>query len=527
MALSKENQEKLKWLWKDENTVDWIQTFIKIADKQGTIVPFILTDEQRELVESLQRENLILKSRQLGISSVVVALSIRACIVKDNTTCLLVSHSQDSTSTVFDKLKQQFNSLPEWLKPDLVTNNRQELKFVNGSKITCVTAGTKEIGRGDTFNGIVHCSEFAFWKNPEKQLKALSQALSDSGKILLESTADGFNMFSSIYYGAKNHQNAYKAYFFNWINGGKLFEGLYKLSVDKYTAIHGRPLSINDLDADETELYTKYNATLPQLMWRREKISTDGLDAFHVEYPSSDDEAFLVTGSQIFDSKRVNSCIKALIEDKLTFIPKDNIVDLPTILQHHYPKSLKIWSIPKIGERYYIGCDVSEGLGQDYSTAIVLDKDGKQVAEFRNNKLKPYQMADIYNSLGRYFNNAKLTVEKASGGYAVIERLKGTMKYTNMTKYVTYDERNKAVWKTGFDTNAKTKTLVINDLREWFEKGLILIRSQELLEEMKVFIANENGSMGAISGSHDDLIMSMALAIVSLKHPNIWYPMAS
>ncbi len=89
MALSKENQEKLKWLWKDENTVEWIQTFIKIADKQGTIVPFTLTGEQRELVESFQRENIILKSRQLGISSVVVALSIRACIVKDNTTCLL------------------------------------------------------------------------------------------------------------------------------------------------------------------------------------------------------------------------------------------------------------------------------------------------------------------------------------------------------------------------------------------------------------------------------------------------------
>ena len=99
MALSKANQEKLKFLWKDENTALWIETFIKIADKSGKIVPFILTDEQKEVVSTMQRENIILKSRQLGISSVVVALSIRSCIVKDNTTCLLVSHNQSSTNT--------------------------------------------------------------------------------------------------------------------------------------------------------------------------------------------------------------------------------------------------------------------------------------------------------------------------------------------------------------------------------------------------------------------------------------------
>ena len=219
MGLSKENKEKLVYLWDDVNTVDWIQTFIKIVDKQGKMVPFILTEEQRTLVEQMERENIILKSRQLGISSIVIALSIRACIVNDHTTCLLVSHNQSSTNTIFDKLKQQFNSLPDFIKPKLATNNRQELKFENGSKITCLTAGNKDIGRGDTFNGIVHLSEFAFWKNPDKQLISLTQALSDTGKIIIESTAQGFNKFSEVYYQAKSGENSYKGFFFNWING--------------------------------------------------------------------------------------------------------------------------------------------------------------------------------------------------------------------------------------------------------------------------------------------------------------------
>lgn len=523
MALSKETQKKLAYLWKDENTVEFIENFISIADKQGNIIPFILTDEQKELVNTMQRENIILKSRQLGISSVVVALSIRACIVKDNTTCLLVSHSQDSTATIFDKLRQQYDSLPEFIKPDTITNNRKELKFVNGSKITCVTAGTKSIGRGDTFNGIVHLSEFSFWKKPDEQLKALSQALSDKCKLIIESTAWGHNKFSEVYYQAKNMENSYQSYFFNWINGGRLFKDLYNLAVDRYKATHnGLELSYDDLDEDEIDLFNM-GASLDQLTWRRQKVATDGIDTFHREYPSTDDECFLTTGSTVFDNKRIDTCIQGLLQDKVIPIAKDKIVGLPTMLQGHYPKSLKIWSTPKIGERYYIGCDVSEGLGRDYSTAIVLDSNGKQVAQFKNNKLKPYQMSDIYNALGRYYNKAKLTVEKASGGHSVIERLFLECKYMNMTKYMTYDERNRKIWNRGFDTNNKTKSIIINDMREWFEKGLIQILSKELLEEMKVYVSNENGSMGAISGSHDDLIMATALAIVGLKN-GVWYP---
>jgi hypothetical protein len=49
MSISLETAKKLNWLWKDENKIEWIQTFIKIADKDGNIVPFILTDEQRKL----------------------------------------------------------------------------------------------------------------------------------------------------------------------------------------------------------------------------------------------------------------------------------------------------------------------------------------------------------------------------------------------------------------------------------------------------------------------------------------------
>lgn len=522
VAISRENQEKLKYLWDDDNTVDWIESFIQIADKEGNIVPFILTPEQRYFVENMGKDNIVLKSRQLGLSVCVIALSIRSCIVQDNTTCVLISHNQTSTNSVFAKLKQQFYSLPEFIKPKLLTNNRQELAFANGSKVTCMTCGTKPLLRGETVNGICHLSEFAFYKNPEEQMKSISQAISSSGKVIIESTANGFNKFSETYYQAKNGENTYKPFFFNWIKGKTLFNKQYQQAVDRYVAVNGCELSKDNLDDEELRLLD-IGASIPQLTWRRQKIATDGLDTFKVEFPSTDNECFLTTGSQVFDTNRIDKSIKGLLDNKVKYITKDKIIGLPMILKNLYPKSLQIYSIPKSGVKYYIGCDCSEGLGRDYSTAIVLNKDGKQVAEFRNNQLKPYQLADIFDALGRYYNKALLTVEKASGGHSVIERLRYDKYYMNMTKYCTYDEYNRAIWKVGFDTNNKTKSIIVNDAREWFEKGLIQIKSKELLEELKVFVANDKGGMGAIIGQNDDLVMGLCLCIAGIKN-NVWYP---
>ena len=167
--------------------------------------------------------------------------------------------------------------------------------------------------------------------------------------------------------------------------------------------------------------------------------------------------------------------------------------------------------------------DCSEGLGKDFHAIIVLNSDGEQVARFKNNKIKPYEFADIVDALGRYYNKALLTVEKASGGYSVIERLRYEKHYMNMTKYRTFDEFNRTVWKVGFDTNSKTKSIAVNDFREWFDKGMIKIVDKELLDEMKVFVSDDSGKMGAISGCHDDLIASAWLCIQGMKL-GFWYP---
>ena len=526
MQISLANAKKLNWLWQDEHEIEWIETFLKIADKSGKIVPFILTPEQKTLVSGLEHKNIISKARQLGCSVVCCALSIRKCVCHPNTTCVLISHSQESTNKVFAKLKQMFYSLPDCIRPELLTNNRQELSFVNGSRISCQTAGNKDLCRGDTINGILHMSEFALWKNQEGQMQSLMQAVTESATVIVESTTKGFNSFTSTYMQARNGENDFKSFMFNWINGRTLFIPQYKQAVKSWKARHNGEMLTEDEYDDEEKALAKLGMTPEQAVWRRGKIAESSLDAFHEEFPSTFEESCIVSGSSVFDNNKVIKLQQALVERKIVPLKVDKIVGLPQILRTYVQnKSLDIYKVPRVGMKYYIGVDCSEGLGgkHDYSTMFVMDKDGEQVAEFHNNKVQPYLYADICNAVGRFYNKALLCVEKASGGHSVIERLRYEHKYMNMVKYKTYDEYNRAVWKVGFDTTQKSKSIAVNDAREWFDKGMVRIMSNNLLEEMKTFVAEKNGSFNAVVGCHDDLVSAFWLCIQGMKS-GFWYP---
>ena len=352
------------------------------------------------------------------------------------------------------------------------------------------------------------------------------QAVTDSATVIIESTSNGFNTYSSLFLEAKNGENAFKPFFFNWINGRTLFEKQYEQSVQSYMARHnGKMLTPDEYDEEEQRL-ARLGMTPEQAVWRRDKISISGLDAFHVEFVSTPEESFISTGASVFDNTKICRLQQAIAEKKIVPLALDKIVGLPNILRPYVQnKSLKIWEVPKMGMKCYLGVDVAEGLGgkRDYSTIFVMDKEGKQVAQFKSNKIKPYEFADIVDAVGRWYNKGLLTVEKASGGHSVIERLRYEKHYMNMTKYKTYDEFKRTVWNVGFDTNNKTKSIAVNDAREWFDKGLVDIVSDDLLEEMKVFVAEDNGAFNAVSGSHDDLVSSFWLCIQGFKN-GFWYP---
>lgn len=509
-------EEKFKKVW--TNPYLFCKNFMKIKNKSGEIVPFAFNNLQRDFLNNKKKFNIILKSRQLGFSVMVCAYAIWLAITKKNSVCMLLSMSDESTRAIYNKLKQIYMSIPEELRPELIRNNRSELQLANGSIISASTLGRSDKGRGNTAD-LIHISEFAFVKSEiaSKQLLSLEQTLNATGTLIVETTANGLNFFHNMYIKSKRKENAYQSFFYNYVDGKDMFVEQYEEYWQIWKSQHnGKTFSQSDLTEEEQEIMNNYpNADLKMMCWRRLKINNSSLDQFNQEYPLTDDLAFISTGANVFDNRRVSNVLQSILLQKNKYIKKPN--NLPHELSKFYGKSFFIYQIPKVGERYYIGVDTSEGLGRDYSTCVVLNKDGEEVAMFKNNKIKPYEFAEIVNKLGHYYNKAYLTVEKASGGHSVIERLRYTFKYMNMAKYKSYDQFNRVQWQVGFDTNNKTKSLIINDFRESFDKGQLLLHSADTLEEMKVFEVNDNGSMGAMSGYHDDLVMATALALNGLK----------
>ena len=504
------DKEKLKRILADP--VLWIESFCKIVDKKGQLVPFKLNPQQKILLKQSDKYNIILKARQIGVSVCSVAYSIYLAITQPNSTCLLMSYSIDSATGIFEKLKQIYYDLPTVIQVHLIANNKKELKFVNGSRIIVCTCGNKDAARGLSI-AFAHLSEVAFMKDTiNKQLLAIEQALLPNAKIFLESTANGLNFFHELYQKSERGENLYKPFFFSWIDSGKMFEDEYKQFAQRYIDLHGRLPNIDELSETEKDLYSR-NTTIQQIVWRRLKIANSSEAEFKQEFPSSPLEAFITTGSDVFEAQ--------LIHERLSHIHNIKPISsqptgLPVSLKPWLNRGLLIWESPKLETRYYIGVDTGEGLGKDFSTIEVIDQDGAQVAEFRNNKTKAFQFAEIVNDIGIFYNKALLVVEKASAGHTVCDKLRNEYRYLNMYKYKEYDARGNAKKRVGYVTNAKTKPIMINDFVELFSTNQLLIRSKDLLSEMKTF-SFKDGKMGAISGFNDDLVMGMALAIQGLK----------
>lgn len=511
-------EEKFMKVWNDPYL--FCKNFMRIKNKSGKEVPFAFNNLQKDFLDNKKKFNIILKSRQLGFSVMVCAYAIWLCITKPNSVCIMLSMSDTSTRAIFNKLKQIYNSIPDEIKPKMIRNNRAELMLSNGSIISCSTLGRNDQGRGNTAD-LIHISEFAFVKSDiaSKQLLSLEQTLNATGSLIVETTANGLNFFHNMYQKSKRKENSYKSFFYNYVDGAEMFLEQYEEYWEIWKSQHnGKTFSMNDLDDEEKEIMKNYEGvTLKMLCWRRLKVNNSSIDQFNQEYPISDDVAFISTGASVFDNRRVSTVLQSILLEIKKFINRKKLKDLPKELYNFYGKSFFMYKKPVPNMKYFIGADCSEGLGKDYSTCIVLDKDGEEVAMFKNNKIKPYQYAEIINIIGKYYNGGLLTVEKASGGHSVIERLRYTFKYMNMAKYKTYDNFNRVQYNIGFDTNAKTKSIIINDLREAFETGQLLLHSSEILEEMKVFEVRDNGSMGAMSGYHDDLVMAIALAFNGLK----------
>jgi hypothetical protein len=111
-----------------------------------------------------------------------------------------------------------------------------------------------------------------------------------------------------------------------------------------------------------------------------------------------------------------------------------------------------------------------------------------------------------------YYNEARVGVENNNHGILTAVRLGRDLAYPNTYTEVTEGQLNdKDSIKIGFQTNARTKPLIIDRLRGSLRDKEIEINDRTTLREMLSYIVTESGKMEAEGDNHDDCVMSLAL----------------
>ncbi|MEK4000891.1 terminase family protein [Bacillus sp. FSL K6-2822] len=517
-------EEKLQII--NNDPVLWLRNFVKITTNTGDYIPFVVNDQQKQFIEEMERFNVIAKARQIGFSTMSLALCLWMSMNRPRTNYMIVSYKQESSTSLFDKLKMMYDDLPhdKFKFPKDVQNNRGQMKFDNGSSITLATAGGKDVGRGTTYEYIL-LSEFAFYENQESILLSAEQALAKSktSKLVIETTSNGFNPYQKLFMNAYKGNSKYKAFFFPFYSSSyaKQFKDDYDEAEAWYKLDNkGKRLTKDDLEQEEIFLHNQ-GATLKQLMWRRWKLLDMTLQHFYQEFPATPMESFISSGLNVFDQQKIVERLKYI---KKPLLYKNVKMVIPDSIAKYIGKSLMIYELPKQSVRYYGGVDTASGSGGDYSTISILNADGEQVLSFYDNKIPVYEFAKLLDIIGKFYNYAFLTVERNSFGTPILERLRKEYEYMNLYKHKVFNQQlGKKQLQLGYQTTQVTKNIMITDLKEQFELEMMLINCQETLEQMQIFVETD-GKTGNKKGNdkHDDCVIAMALAIQGIKQ-NKWY----
>ena len=498
--------------------MDYIESCLKIKTKSGTVVPFRLNDAQRKLYAVAKRQQdagkpvrlIILKARQLGFSTLTEGLIFHACATRKNVNALIVAHREDATANLFRMSKLFYDELPAPVKPMLRASNAQELVFENPyklrserearpglrSRIRCATAGGRGIGRSDTLQ-CVHLSEYAFWPDgadgKASTLAGILQAVPSlpGTMVVIESTANGFEDFKERWDAAVAGENDFEPVFFAWFENPD-----YSMPVVPGT----------EWTPEERDLKATYQLTDEQLQWRRWCIANNcggSLDMFRQEYPASPGEAFLHSGTGVFDNEQIVLRLERLPE------PAGRGEFTDGEWTESETGAITLYELPEEGVPYVLGGDTA-GEGSDYFTAIVIDNvTGRIVAKLRQKYSEPEYVRQIC-ALGRFYNDALVAIETNFSTYPVMKLQE--MEYPNQYSREREDTYTRQMRKSyGFRTDRQSRPRAIANLVEVFSSHPEWFTDRELLEEMLTFCYNEDHRPEALAGKHDDLVMGAAI----------------
>ena len=396
LILDEESEGKTK---RDQMIEEWL----RIRVKEGGLKALKLNRAQQEYSRQCSKQNIVLKARQLGVTTYVAARFFVQTITRPGTLTVQVAHSLESAESIFGIVRRFWEKLPEALRRSALIHSRanvRQLVFPLLDSEYRVEMADANAGRGMTIH-YLHCSEVSRWpRNAAETLASLRAAVAPGGEIVLESTPNGA---AGAFYDEwqKADETGYTRHFFPW-----WYEDCYREIVGKE--------KIQPLTTEESELAEKHGLDEGQIAWRRKQWKML-CDLAGQEYAEDANSCFLSYGDCVFDREALVKAAARAGEAQL----QDN-------------GRLAIWFPPQEGRQYIIGVDAAGGGSYgDYACAEVIDKTiGLQCAELRGH-FPPFELARRVKELGQSYGQALLAVERNNHGYGVLAHLQD-MEYGNI-----------------------------------------------------------------------------------------------
>jgi hypothetical protein len=533
---------------------------LKITTKSGDLTTLTLNAAQTiveaKINEQLERSGrvrcLILKARQEGMSTYVAGRIYRGCTLWGHRRGLVLADKIERAGEIFGIYERFEREAPLELRPPKHSGRRsREMAWTTDSRVSVETAGDAEAGRGYTVQ-YLHASEQAMWEHAEETWTAVMQSVPISGgEVYVESTAKGVgNLFHRLWVQAETGQSDWVAIFLPWfIHEEYQVEATPEETEDILGSSDPFERQAQDTGIEfEQELM---KLTPDQLAWRRRKIRDDFVGSertFRQEFPATAEEAFLVSGHAFFDDDALiearRNAVPPMTQGQLRMNGRKQITYLPA--ERGW---LKIWEMPRPDCHYVIGADTaagklvnikhdadsvtSEAGGRDFSCADVIatcqlvegrwERCERQVAQFHG-RIVPELFAEGLFALGNFYASASrfglarpalLAVERNhASGQTVLRELRENWRYQTLYYNRRFNTRmRKATEFLGWVTDSASRQPMLDAFASSLREGTLQINSPDTVREMHTFVRNDLGHPESQEGTHDDRVISMAIAL--------------
>lgn len=496
-----------------------------------------------EIIKGLEEDIhffVILKGRQLGITTISLALDLYWHFLNPGLQGTLTTDTEDNRDMFRSTLSMYMDGLPKEWKIPAIAHNRNHLALKNRSRLFYQVAGLRSkgsLGRGKAIT-YLHGTETSSWGD-EEGLASLLASLAETNPMRLymfESTARGFNIFHDMYVTAKRARTQ-KAIFCGWWRNE-----LYSADPDGmvYKVYWDGKLSPEEKiwTRDIKKLYgVEINSR--QIAWWRWKMLEGIKDEalMYQEFPPTEDYAFVMTGSSFFSSSRCTDAMKAAkntVPDCYRYSFGMNFIDTQVIKSNPAVATLRVWEEPIDTAYYVIGADPAYG-SSDWADRFCIQvyrvyADGlDQVAEFATSELNTYQFAWIIAHLAGAYRNSTLNLEVNGPGQAVIQELRNLRRQAASVQgrqgkdlMNVLGAMQNYLWRRndtlggpsnsiGWVTTPATKERMLNYMKDYFEREMMIVRSTDAIEEMKA-IVRDGGTIHAPGRGKDDRVIASALA---------------